>query len=176
MLISYEKGSLLNYRLIDDLSIPIWVESEKEGRSILAVLSNLSPNQKVPNFSIKLSKIFNWNLHMTYIVDIADNVQVDENGIRSESLPEQDPIFNAKSFIENMKERGIDIKLIKGNLEKEIIRVVKNIQANLIVIGRERKKEYCRITCQKNKEKDYGEMQLFNFIFQLNLKNIKYLI
>ena len=38
-----------------------------------------------------------------------------------------------------MKERGIDIKLIKGNSEKEIIRAGKNIQANLILIGREQK-------------------------------------
>lgn len=140
VLMSYEKGCLLNYRLIDDLSIPIWVESEIKCDSILGVLSNLSPNQRVPDFSMKLSKIFNWNLHMLYIVDIADSVQVDENGLRSSNLSEKDLIFNAKNFIENIKESGIDIKLVKGNFEKEAIKAAKNVQANLIVIGREQKK------------------------------------
>ena len=140
VLMGYEKRCLLNYRLIDELSIPIWVESETTGNSILAVLSNLSPNQKVPDFSIKLSKILNWNLHMLYIVDIADSVQVDENGVRSKNLSERDLIFNAKNFIENMKDGGIDIQLIKGNLEKETVKAAKKLQADLIVIGREQKK------------------------------------
>jgi hypothetical protein len=140
VLMSYEKGCLLNYRLIDDLSIPIWVESEIKCDSILGILSNLSPNQRVPDFSIKLSKIFNWNLHMLYIIDIADSVQVDENGFRSNNLSERDLVFNAENFIKNIGEFGIDIKLIKGNLEKETIREAKKMQANLIVIGREQKK------------------------------------
>jgi len=77
---------------------------------------------------------------MLYIVDIADSVQVDGNGVRSDILSEQDLIFNAKNFIENMKDGGIDIQLIKGNLEKETVKAAKKLQVNLIVIGREQKK------------------------------------
>jgi len=52
ILMGFEKECFLNYRLLDELDIPIWIQSKSEGKSILSVCSNLAPNQKVPDMSI----------------------------------------------------------------------------------------------------------------------------
>ena len=86
----FEKECLLNYRLLDELNLPIWVESISESRSILAVCSNLAPNQKVPDISVKLSEALGWDLQMLYVVDMGDSVEVDESGERSGKKSEED--------------------------------------------------------------------------------------
>ncbi|MCK4365743.1 MAG: universal stress protein, partial [Thermoplasmatales archaeon] len=42
ILMGYEKECILNYRLLDDVHIPVWIEGKSEGKSILAVCSNLA--------------------------------------------------------------------------------------------------------------------------------------
>lgn len=141
ILMGFEKGCTLNYRLLNERDIPIWVESNGKGKSILAVCSNLAPNQKVPELSIKLADSFNWALHMLYVVDMQDNVQVDKTGRRSNRKTEGDLIHIGETFVEKMRGKNIDVQLVKGNLEKETFKAANKLGANLVVLGREKKKK-----------------------------------
>jgi len=141
ILMGFEKGCILNYRLLDDINIPVWVEAESKGKSILAVCSNLAPNKKVPEISLKLSETLGGDLHMLYVVDVEDRVQVDENCIRSDKKSERDLIFKGQNFVEEMKNKGVNIKLIKGSLQKETTKAAESINPNLVIVGRGQKKK-----------------------------------
>ena len=142
ILMSFEKECMLNYRILDEVDVPIWIESgKKNSESILAVCSNLAPNQKVPPISEELSKTLGWKLHMLYVVDLEDNVRVDEMGHRSEKQPERNLIFVGEKFVNEMKSKGIETTLVKGSLEKETITAADELNAGLIIIGREQKKK-----------------------------------
>ncbi|MBN2066332.1 MAG: universal stress protein, partial [Candidatus Thermoplasmatota archaeon] len=80
LLMGFEKACVLNYRLMDELpvDIPLWAVSNVQGNdAILAVCSNLAPNQKVPEVSLALAKAFGWKLQLLYVVDTKDAVEVD---------------------------------------------------------------------------------------------------
>ncbi len=141
VLMGFEKECVLKYRILEDLEIPVWIEGISNSKKILAVLSNLAPNQKVPEMSIKLSKKLGWDLQIVYIVDTEDNVEVNKKGIRSEKKQEKDLVFTAQSFIEKLEKKGIKVEIKKGNLQKTIARMAEEINANLVIIGREQKKK-----------------------------------
>ena len=141
ILMGFEKECFLNYRLFDELDIPIWIQSNSNGKSILSICSNLAPNQKVPEVSIKLSKILDWDLNMLYVVDVEDNVQVDKNGKRSDKKPERDLLFNGNKFVNDMENKGINVKLVTGSLEKNTLKAAEEINPSLIIVGREQKKK-----------------------------------
>ena len=108
---------------------------------MLAVCSNLAPNQKVPEISYNLSKILGWELHMVYVIDIQDAVEVDIMGRRSETKSEQELLTRGHQFINEMGENGIDVTLVKGSLEKETAKAAEDIGAGLVILGREQKKK-----------------------------------
>jgi len=141
IIMGFEKECILNYRILEDIEIPVWIEGKSESKTILAVLSNLAPNQKVPEMSIKLSKKLDWNLHMIYVVDTEDRVQVDEQGMRSGKKQERDLLFTGQNLVEDLQDKGIKAEMIKGNLEKEIAKKAEEINANLVIVGREQKKK-----------------------------------
>lgn len=165
ILMGFAKGCILNYRLLEDVNIPVWVEGKGEGNSILAICSNLAPNQKVPDVSIKLSKKLGWNLHMLYVVDVEDSVQVDENCIRSDKKTERDLYFSGQYFVREMKSKGINIDLVKGNLEKETAKAAESIKPNLIVVGREQKKKGLLGLPVKNVKKKIAEKCDYSILF-----------
>jgi nucleotide-binding universal stress UspA family protein len=141
ILMGFEKECLLHYRLFKDVDIPIWIESGYEPTSILAVCSNLAPNQKVPEISVELSKKLGWTLDMMYVVDIQDTVVVDALGRRSERKPEKSLISEGEQFITHMNKQGVDVHLLKGSLEKETIRAAEQSGDSLVILGREQKKK-----------------------------------
>ncbi|MCK5458352.1 MAG: universal stress protein [Thermoplasmatales archaeon] len=141
ILMGFEKECLLNYRLFEEIDIPIWVESGTNEKSILAVCSNLAPNQKVPDMSITLSKILGWDLHMIYVVDTQDAVKVDYMGIRSEKKSEDELLVLGHRFVSDMEKKGIKVTLVRGSLEKETVKAAENIGAGLVILGREQKKK-----------------------------------
>ena len=165
VLMGYEKGCILNYRLLDDLNVPIWVESSSESRSILAVCSNLAPNQKVPDISVKLSEALGWDLQMLYVVDIGDSVEIDERGERSGRKSEEDLIFAGENFVEKMKDEGVDTRLVKGGLEKETVKAAEIIGANLVIVGREQKKKNILGLPVKNIKKKIAEKCRYSILF-----------
>ena len=141
ILMGYEKECLLNYRLLNEVNIPVWVESGYEKNSILAVCSNLAPNQRVPDIGIKLSKILGWDLNMLYVVDTQDTVEVDKIGRRSEKKSEKTLTDRGKQFVSDMHKKRIDVTLVRGSLENETAKAAENLGAKLVIIGREQKKK-----------------------------------
>lgn len=141
ILMGFEKECFLNYRLFDEIDVPIWIQSKNDGKSILSICSNLAPNQKVPEVGIKLSKLLGLDLNMLYIVDMEDSVQVDKNGKRSDKKPERDLLFNGQTFVEEMKNKGVKVELVTGSLEKVTLKAAEEINPNLIILGREQKKK-----------------------------------
>ena len=141
ILMGYEKECALNYRLFDEVKIPLWVVNKNEGRSILAVCSNLAPNVMVPDVSQQLAKKLNLDLNMIYVVDVNDSVQVDEKAIRSGKKSEIDLMVSADHFIKQMEKKNINIKLLKGGFEKEVIRATEIYDPKIVIIGREQKKK-----------------------------------
>ena len=139
VVIGYQKACLLNYRLIDTLKIPVWIETEDTYRDIiLGICSNLAPNKKVPNISIALSQILGWKLQILYIVDTEDTVEVDEKGSRY-SKDRRALILSGRRFIDKIREKGIPAELVQGSFENEVIKKANEINPGLIIIGRERK-------------------------------------
>jgi len=165
IIMSYEKKCLLKYRVLEDVDVPIWVEAKGKGKSILAVCSNLAPNKKVPEISLKLSKALGWNLHMLYIVDVEDSVQVDENGIRSDKKPERDLVITGQNFVQEMKNKGVNIELVKGNLEKETAKSAEKINPNLVIVGREQKKKGVLGLPTKNVKRKIAETCPYSVLF-----------
>jgi hypothetical protein len=165
ILIGFEKECLLNYRLLDDVDIPVWVESGHENKSILAVCSNLAPNQKVPDISIKISKILGWDLNMLYVVDIQDNVVVDENGKRSDKKSEGTLIDTGERFVKDMKKKGIDVRMARGTLEKEVDDAADFLGTNLVIIGREQKKKKTLGLSIKSVKRKMAEKCRYSILF-----------
>ncbi len=141
ILMGFEKECRLKYRLLDQVDIPVWIEAKSDSRKILAVTSNLTPNEKVTNISMKLSKKLGWSLDMLYVVDREDATEVDEKGKRSSKKTENDLILIGNNFLKKIEKKGIRIKMVKGKIEKETIKTAKNINANLVVIGKEEKRK-----------------------------------
>ena len=139
-IMGYEGGCMIDYRLLNEIDIPVWIESGGHHKSILAVCSNLAPNQKVPEISLDLTKKLNWKLNMIYITDMEDNVKVDKHGNRSSPKPLQELLFAQQEFIENMREKGVNVKTMEGSLQRESIKEAKKMNAGLVIIGREQKK------------------------------------
>lgn len=140
VMMSYERGSMIDYRLIYEIDIPIWIEAGGHHESILAVCSNLSPNQKVPELSMNLAQELEWDLKMIYITDVEDNVEVDEQGNRSSPKPIRELLFSRQEFIEQMKKKKIPVETVQGSLQKESIKAARKMGAGLVIIGREQKK------------------------------------
>lgn len=165
ILMGFEKECFLNYRLLDTVDIPIWIESGGDNNSILAVCSNLAPNKQVPIISVELAETFGWKLEMIYIVDITDSVEVDEKGIRSDKKPEKLLISKGQRFIEEMKKKGIKVRLVKGSLERETTKAAETINANLVIIGRQRKKEKILGLPMKSIKKRIAEQCDYSILF-----------
>ena len=141
VLMGFEKECILDYRLLEELDTPIWIEAKSDSKTILAVCSNLAPNKKVPDVSIQLSKALGWNLNMLYVIDVEDAVEVDEKGIRSTPKKRNDLMVASEKFKEKMKEKNINVKIVKGSLENQTIKEADEINANLVIVGREQKKK-----------------------------------
>jgi hypothetical protein len=165
ILMGFEKGCLLNYRLFDEVNAPIWIESGSDNNSILAVCSNLAPNQKVPEMGIRLSKELGWDLQMLYIVDTQDLVEVDQKGERSEKKSENQLLARGQQFVSEIEKKGIDVKLVRGSIEKETVKAAENIGAGLIILGREQKKKNMLGIPTKGLKKKMAETCKYSILF-----------
>ena len=165
ILMGFEKGCLLNYRLLDHVDVPIWIESGNKQQSLLAICSNLAPNKKVPETSLKLSKALDWPLHMIYIVDLSDAIEVDAEGQRSTRKKESELLARGNQFVKEMKAKGIQINLVKGGLEKETVKAADRLNAGLVIIGREQKKRRAFGLSSKSSKKKIAESCQYSLLF-----------
>jgi len=165
ILMGFEKESSLKYRLLEDVDIPVWIVGEGESKKILAVCTNLAPNKKVPEVSMKLAEKLEWDLYMLYVADIEDSVQVDEKGNRSERKTEKELLNVGQKFLENFRNKKIKTQLVKGSLEKETIKKAQEINAQLVIVGREQKKKGVLGFPFKNLKKKLAEKCKYSLLF-----------
>jgi hypothetical protein len=165
ILMSFRKDCLLNYRLLEEVDTSIWIESKKQDQSILAVCSNLAPNQKVPQVSMKLAQLLGWDLHMLYVVDVLDNVVVDAAGRRSERKSTDELIAKGERFVNTMTKKGINTHMVTGGLERETAKAAKQIGANLIIVGREKKKHILGLPVVKSTKRKLAEKCKYSILF-----------
>ncbi len=165
ILMGYEKECALNYRLFDEIKIPLWVVNKNDGKSILAVCSNIAPNVKVPDLSLKLSQTLNLELNMIYVIDVNDTVQVDKNAIRSDKKTEKDLMINAEKFKKQMEKKDINITLLKGGFEKEVIKATEIYNPKIVIIGREQKKKGILGLPVKNLKRKLVEKCKYSILF-----------
>ncbi len=167
IIMGFKRSCLLSYRLFQELDIPIWIESNEKLKKILAVCTNLAPNEKVPEISMALAKSHNAELSMMYVIDTTDRIVVDKNLRRSGKKNIQTLVKEGNKFMENMEKKGVKTDVVIGSLEKLIREREKKIKANLIIIGREQKKRrilgfYCRNPRLKIAEKTKNSILYVN--------------
>lgn len=165
ILMGFEKECSLKYRLLEDVDVPVWIVGEGESKKILAVCTNLAPNKKVPIVSMKLAEKLDWDLHMLYVADIEDSVQVDEKGNRSERKTERELLSVGQKFLENFRDKNIKTRLVKGSLERETIKKAQEINAQLVIVGREQKKKGLLGFPVKNLKKKLAEKCKYSLLF-----------
>jgi len=165
ILMGFEKECVLNYRLLSEVDIPVWIEGIGDSKKILAVLTNLAPNQKVPEVSMELSKKLGWDLHMLYVVDTEDSVQVDKKGKRSEIKTEEMLLAKGMELLGKLNGGKAKTHLVKGSLEKETIKTAEKIDANLVIVGREQKKKGVLGLPVKNLKKKLAEKCEYSILF-----------
>lgn len=142
IVIGFEKGCMLRYRIIEESDIPIWIEiANNRQKSILAVCSNLAPNQKVPQMSRNIAETLGWDFHIIYVVDMEDAVEVDVNEKRSVKKSKQDLLSNGQTFAKEMEQNGIDVQMVQGGMQNEILKAAERLNPGVIVMGREQKKK-----------------------------------
>jgi nucleotide-binding universal stress UspA family protein len=141
IVMGFEKEYTFDTRLLSEIPIPLWIEAGRGNKSILAVCSNLAPNVKIPEASIRLASLLGWELHMVYIIDTEDAVAVDESGVRGEKQSLENLQKTADGFVAMMKEKGLEVSVVTGAFEKETLKAASRYQAGLIIIGREQKQK-----------------------------------
>jgi hypothetical protein len=140
VVMGFEKGCLVDYRILDEATVPVWVESREAGSNImLAVCSNIAPNQRVPDISVRLASAMNWDLHVLYVVDTQDAVEVDATGKRSQKKSVRELLSAGESFLKGLASDCISTELVQGSLERETVKATRRHHAGLVVLGREQK-------------------------------------
>jgi nucleotide-binding universal stress UspA family protein len=165
IVMGFEKECMLNYRLLDEVNIPIWVESDSGNNMILAVCSNLAPNMKVPEMSLHLAKLLGSQLHMLYVVDTQDSVVVDARGNRSPHKPVDELVAHGRRFASEMREKGVDVQVVTGSLERETLRAAEDVSASLVIVGREQKKHTMLGVPVKSTKRKMAEMCRYSLLF-----------
>ena len=165
LLMGFRKGCILNYRLFEEVNIPIWVVGKGTSQKILAICSNLVSNQKIARMSIKLSEALDWSLQILYIIDTDDCVQVDEQGKRSTKKTEKELKIKAQKFAEEMQKKQINVEIVKGCLEKQTAKKAEKINAQLVILGQEQKKKGMLGLPVKNVKKKIVEKCKYSMLF-----------
>jgi len=165
VIMGYERGCMVDYWIINEIDVPVWIEAGGHHESILAICSNLAPNQKVPSFSMQLAKHLNWELQLLYVIDLKDSVYVDENGKRSPKKSKHDLIFSRQLFVEDLQKKGISVHTTEGSLENETIKAARTTGAGLVIIGREQKRRGRLGLPVKNIKQKMAEKSKYSLLF-----------
>jgi len=137
----YTKEGLLKYRIFDEIAIPLWIVGRPGDRRMLAVCSNLTPNQKIPEMSQKLAQCFNWDLHLMYIVDTGEPVTFDESAQRFVKRSAPELLDAGQRFVDAMGEKGISAQLVTGGFQEITLHTAKQLNPGLVVMGQEQKRD-----------------------------------
>lgn len=140
VIMGYEKVCLLKYHILDEINIPLWIVGKSDDNTLLAVCSNLTPNQKIPSISQDLAKIFNWKYYLIYIIDIENKTFFDESKQNFIDKSIDDLFSYGQKFIDGMQKKGINAKIALGSFEENFFQAIKQFNPSLVVIGQEQKR------------------------------------
>ncbi len=134
VLMEYEHGTLQQYEIFEQSSVPIWIEKNKTPiKNILAICSNLARNQLVPQYSAALAKKYKANIEMIYIVD--------EGG----GKPNIPPLREGELFLKGWEESHSHLKprcsIVEGPLDKSALEIIEDREPDLSIIGRNTEKK-----------------------------------
>ena len=137
IIMGFEKECFVRYRLLESLSIPIWVENG-DGSIVVGACSNLAPNVKVPLFTMELAEKLGREAHLLYIIDVTEKVEVDEHGNKMERSVEE--LRNAAEDFRRKYGERARVEVVEGRMEEEIVRYARKNNAHVTIVGREMKK------------------------------------
>lgn len=138
IIIGFEKECFLKYRLFKMATVPILVDIGEGGKNILGICTNLAPNLRVPKYTIEIAKNFDYTPYLFYVIDIEDKVEIDEKGMKKEkSIEELEE--RAREFIKGYEDMA-KVKIKVGVLEETIKESAEEVNADLVIVGREMKK------------------------------------
>jgi nucleotide-binding universal stress UspA family protein len=141
VVMGFEKEYLFEYRVLSEIAVPVWVEKGNSKHSVVAVCSNLAPNVRVPVISKQLAELLGWSLHLVYVIDTEDAVEVDVSGVRREPRSLQQLQERAGEFLKAMEAQGISVELVTGGFERETMKVAARLDPGVLVVGREQKQK-----------------------------------
>lgn len=160
IIMSFERATLLDYEIFDWISPPLWIEKNgKAINKIIAFPSNLTFNLKLPQIIFDLGERLDSELFLEYIVDethkhsvsmVDEEVKIGQKELnkvekkrKSWSQLDEDARRFLNECEENFKDRlkGLHCFKSKGSLEKLIVERARAVDADLIVLGREQKKD-----------------------------------
>lgn len=160
IIMSFERATLLDYEIFDWISPPLWIEKNgKAINKIIAFPSNLTFNLKLPAITFDLAERLDSELFLEYIVDETrkHSVSIEDEEVEIgkkelDKVEKKEKTWSqldedARRFLneceENFKDRlkGLHCFKSKGSLEKLIVEKAREVDADLIVLGREQKKD-----------------------------------
>ena len=137
VMMGFEKECFLRYRLLENIKIPVWVEIGK-GENVLGVCSNLAPNVRVPKFTLKFAEKFGKKAYFIYVIDTEEKIEVDEKGVKREKTMEE--LRQAAEKFAAKYKKYADVKIAVGSIEGEVAKYADEVNADVVIIGREMKK------------------------------------
>lgn len=128
IVMSFERTTLLNYRVLDWPTPPIWVEKGGgEIRRVLALPSNLSSNERLPQMALEFAHKLGAELYIEYIVDPA---------ARGHCPPEIEGLVREdQEFLTRCREKGLSCRLSQGRLERLTPTHAREYGADLLIFG-----------------------------------------
>jgi len=129
IVMSFERATLLDYRVLDWPTPPIWVERGKgKIRRILALPSNLSDNERLLQMALEFAHKLGAELYIEYIVDPAarGHCPSEIEGLDREG----------QEFLARCREEGLSCHLSQGHLERLASAQAREYQADLLIFGK----------------------------------------
>ncbi|HEC88013.1 MAG TPA: universal stress protein [Thermoplasmata archaeon] len=162
ILMEFEKECFLNYTLFEKIKIPVWVEAQEGKKMVMGICSNLAPNLRVPEVTLKLAEALGYASKLIYIVDIDEKAEVNEKGFKEEkSIDELKK--SAEEFAEKHKKNFI-VEIAVGGIEEKITEFAEKLNPDVIIVGREMKKRklFCKELKMEMVEKIKNSLLLLN--------------
>ena len=140
----FEKECFLNYTLFEKIKIPVWVEAGEGGKVVMGVCSNLAPNIRVPDITLKIATAFGYDSKLLYIIDIEEKAEVDERGFKKEKSLEE--LQKGAEKFAKKHEKNFRVEIAIGSIEEKVAEFAEKFNPDVIVVGREMKKRklFCK--------------------------------
>lgn len=140
VLIGYSEEGLLRYRILDEITVPLWVVGDAGNHCVLGVCSNLTPNQKIPLMSRKLASCLGWDFQLVYIVDVHEPITYDETAQQFVKRSVEQLLSDGQRYVDEMAKNRVSTQMASGVLVDQIVQNAKQLHAGLVVVGQEQKR------------------------------------